>query len=397
MLRSPFLALTTVWLLVTGVLWVAVSTGIIVAPHGFRLITALIIAISIMAWGLGEAAARLMFCSLSSRGNATNQSSCATTTPINGRRGLVLLFLLAILSGTGYIVFLRTWGVIGILQSYSPVGTFSELNVEIAERTATFGGFVGRLYILSGLGLALTSYLLARGELSKRTAMFFGTAFLVMLVSPRRALLLQGGLLAVMVYAQSNRDKQQFRLIGLATAVVLAAFVGTQTLLGKTEANFTGIASSIVLYIGANIPTMDQLLHTSHFEQTHVTLNVFFRIINALFGSRYPTALDVPFTDVGVYSNTVPFQYYIYKDGGLLGVAVMSAALGFLAHVVNRTAALKNTFGMTWINAAFFVFIFFSFREFTLITYNWLFLLLIAMLISAFLHSGRPLDPARVV
>ncbi len=386
MLRSPSFLLLGVWALVGVIVALAVVLRFIAIPREISTAALAAIVLALVGVGGGELLARLAIHTskpLSHRDTCVGAHSNSEVAPT---RAIPTLVVILILSAVGYVSFLDTWSVVDLFIDSQASEAFLKLNQQFAEKTEAFGGLLGRLYVLPVIGLALTSYLAGRRTIGTWSAGLFVICFVFMLVSPRRALLLQGIILAVLIYREAGGRRTAWAL-GATAVLALTVFIATQMILSKTDATVEGALAPIFIYVGANIPTMEMLSHTNHFASTNVTLNVPFRIVNVLFGKHFPVELDVPFVDVGALSNTVPFQYYLFRDAGLLGVLVVSLLFGFLAYVAFRRAAIKNTFGAVWAKCALAVFIIFSFREFTLITYDWIFFFAIATVVSIVMHN----------
>ncbi len=387
MLRSPSLLLLGVWASVGLIVALALEFRFIVITREISTVVFAAILLALAGVASGEGLARLVIRTtntVSYRDTAVGIQSNSSLDPIWAIGTLILILMLSVV---GYVSFLNTWSVVDLFIGTQAGEAFLTLNQQFAEDTEKFGGLLGRLYVLPVVGLALTSYLAGRRTIGTWTAAVFALSFVFMLVSPRRALLLQGAILAVLIYREAGGRRTTW-MLGATAVLALTVFVGSQMVLAKTDATVEGAFAPIFIYVGANIPAMEVLSHTNHFASTNATLNVPFRVVNVLFGKHFPVELDVPFVDVGALSNTVPFQYYLFRDAGLLGVLVMSFALGFFAYVAFRRAAVKNTFGAVWAKCAFAVFMIFSFREFTLITYDWIFFFAIATVISVVIHGS---------
>jgi oligosaccharide repeat unit polymerase len=387
MLRNPFLLFMVVWAITLALLLSASTSGVI-AVGDLSTTTLLSILLSVIAWGLGHLTARVVG-GAGSISRRKPPSAGVGTVSLEGRTTRILLICLLILSLIGYGAFLEAWNVFELWGRMSAAELFLLLNQEFAEESSQFGGLLGRLYVLPVIGLALTSYAAAREVIGKWAAVTLAVSFFVLLISPRRALLIQGLLLAAFIYQDARPGKRSFWSIAAVIGLSLVIFTFSQIILAKTEATIEGVLSPTVVYVAANLPVMEELLHTSHFENTQVLLNVPYRILNVLLGARYAVELDIPFVYVGVHSNTAPFQYYILRDAGFLAVIVVSFALGFAAKVTSTLAESRSTFGVVWLKSAFLVFILFSFREFTLITYDWAYFGVVALLIAYLIHR-RP-------
>jgi oligosaccharide repeat unit polymerase len=371
-----------IWAAVAGLSVPAYTTGLVFTRDGISAVSIAILLLSIVAWGVGEICASLV--PYATR-RAYRASAVVDGVYVNASRSRVALIVLFLLSVAGYWSFIQTWSVIDLITNPTAAG-FLEWNIRIAQKEEEFGGVVGRFHVLPFVGLAFAAYLLGRKVLRRSVLWLAVFAFVFMLISPRRELLLQGIMLAVLVYQCARQETRSYLLLVLGIFSLLGLFAFTQVALNKTEAGWAGVISAVTSYVAANIPTMEWLLSTSHYEDTSVIFNVPLRVSNELLDTHYVVELDIPFADVGQDVNTVPYQYYVYRDGGMLGVLIGGLLLGFAARLTSQIAIKQPSFGLVWTKCALLIFIIFSFREFTLITYNWWFFFAVSMLVSVFVH-----------
>jgi hypothetical protein len=292
MLYDPYMLMLGVWAVVAASLQLGSWSGLLTFGE-ISATTVVAITVGLVAWGCGDLGADIAF-RPPRRLLKVERAYLPSPFDIDRRRSLIALGAILVCSVLGYGAFIRTWGVLTLAASAE---SFNELNVRISAREESFGGFVGRLYVLPLVGLSLTAYLRARGLLSRWLAITLVIAFILMMISPRRALLIQGVLLAVLV-GQTAAGQRSYRMLGFAVVGAMVVFGVTQALLLKTQPTLLGAISPMATYVAANIPTMDALLHTPHFEDTHVVMNVPLRVLNALLLTDYPTDLAVPFIDV---------------------------------------------------------------------------------------------------
>jgi oligosaccharide repeat unit polymerase len=300
---------------------------------------------------------------------------------------LTILLLLALL---GAFLSALAWRELGIDPLSIGERTLYEMNVVYAQEERVISGLPGRLTALALVGLLYALYLQRQKRINSGTGFVFAILFIILMISPRRALLLSSLISSVMLWYLSQ-DKIKFshsiRILIPVVAIVLS-FGFTQYLLQKTDAfSLFDSIKLIVEYYVYSFYVMDALIDTSHFENTFIILSVPDRILSYIFSYSPNVHLSVPFIYFPKAANTVPAFYYFYKSGGFVCVAAASFVIGWLlTHLFIRMQAVPSLFNV--IAASLFATgIVLSPRQCIFIEYDFIFLIFIAFVLDALRKS----------
>lgn len=273
----------------------------------------------------------------------------------------------------GAILAVRAWYGMGI-DVFSGAGdTLYQMNVRYSQEDDFIGGAAGRLYASIPIFLFFCLYCLKRGVLSKRATGLLVMVALVLMISPRRSMIFTSCIAAAFLHLQ-GKDIRVGRAIQLLVGVVVvfvAYFGYTQFKLGKiSEFSVVAVFEALSYYLNSSVFVMSELLHTAHFEDTWIFLNLPARAINYIFHSNLAVDLSVPFVYVPEPANTVPSYYYFYKSSGYIGVVVVSFLQGFVASYAMRKFAARPTFFWAVVSSMMLTTLVLSVRENVLFSYD---------------------------
>lgn len=308
------------------------------------------------------------------------------------RAGRRVLFCLIALSFTGAVVSYMRWQSLGINPFGFQAETLYAMNVVYAQEGRVLSGLGGRLYSLGGVGALFVTYLYFRGALTRLQAVLLGCMFCLFLFSPRRAILFMA-VLGVMFTVLAERGRLRVREMGYGMGVAMALavlFVLTQFALGKiVDLSPRQAIAALSGYLDANLYVMDQLIRTSHFDDTWIMLSIPARVVGALFGGSPIVDLSIPFVRIPELANTVPAFYYFYKSAGLVGVVIWSLGMGFCAYYSVRMMKDRGGFGWTAAASLSLVGLLLSVRECLLLSYEFYYWILVAFCMDWMMRRSR--------
>lgn len=302
-------------------------------------------------------------------------------------RLIQICLIVFVLSGLGYAFYIQaTLQSVGTFESL--LSFFKEWNYQSSHGAlADFGGWRGRLYVLSSFGISFNVFAYQFCQKRKKTILLLTLVEVFFLLSPRRALLIQSLTQAVFLYYLVNPEarRQIMRLVLLAVAVGLF-FVFTQMALSKSlgESLLAGI-KDIFLYVAGNMPALSLVLNGVDQTWGELTFNVPCRML-AIFSEFFPHPdLSIDFVSIPIAFNTVPYQYYLVRDFGLISSVIITWLMGFFFTWYYYNKRTSYNFFHFYLISGILNSIFFSFREFIVITYNFHFFVFFALLTDIFL------------
>lgn len=191
---------------------------------------------------------------------------------------------------------------------------------------------------------------------------------------------------------KSNKKIIILASIGLSVFVVF--FANTQVKMNKqfeTNRNNSQIMSTVIPYFSGSIVAMDKLLpYTDNYDVRFGTgtfrmIYLFAEKIGILeFDDSY---LDIPFIGIPFLYNTVPMQYYVKMDFGMLGYIFYYILFGYIScYLFIRANKQKNYYFMQQ-SSLNLLLIVMSIRENTLILIDFWIILISLILIEVFTRS----------
>lgn len=299
-----------------------------------------------------------------------------------------LIVLCSMVGAYSYFIY---WSSKGVVFSLLDSESYLEINALYAEGEDDFGGILGRLYIIPILGVVWVEYLRSRGFLRSAVAIAVNLILLACLLSPRRAFLFYAiisWLGAYLIGKDRLSSKDALLAAGLGVGALIA-FMYSQVALNKaSDASLVEAVRPVVVYLLGSLSVMEELLSTPHFSDVAVVFNVPARIINQIFGSGFNVDLSIPFVSLPDLANTVPFQYYLFKDVGIFGMAIFSFFLGFFWVRALRLYRLTKSFFPYYCGSTVFTGMVLSVREGLFFTYLFWFLVCVSFVVAK-LASAR--------
>ncbi len=348
------------------------------SPYAVSKLTATICFVGIAATIVGSFAARMLPLKISRR----RKSSPSPRTVI------VVVGVVAIVGAAGAVFAVRAWRRLGI-DVFSPDSfIFYSMNVLYSEG-GLLSGAEGRAYALLPVLLFLAVYLWRQKLVSRKVAVTLIASALVLMISPRRSTLITSTVASTLIWLQAKQiSRTRLVVVGSAAAIAFLLFFGaTQSSLGKLET--AGVASTLqsVLYYYSSSPiVMDALVRTHHFADTWIIGNAIARMSNALFDTQYSVDLSVPFVSTPEPANTVPAFYYFYKSGGFAPLIIASFVIGLVSTLSLRLYIRRRSFFFATLSALCMTGMILSIRECLFISYDFLYWLLIAAILSFVLN-----------
>jgi len=301
----------------------------------------------------------------------------------------VILSTVALLATIGGLLSIRAWLNLGVALFSPNIDLFSQMNVIATEEGGgVLSGVAGRFFSLLPVLLVLSLYLCRHGQLKRYDAIVLGTYSLVLMISPRRAMLFWSTIAALVIWFQGKEESwKTLAATAVVTLVLFFSYFGvTQFYLGKIEnLDIDHILESALYYYSSNLVVMDGLIGTDHFSSTWVILNSPARVINVIFDASLDVDLSVPFVPTPEPGNTLPAFYYFYKGGGFPGVIVCSLAVGFIATYMYRMYLKTRAFVYASMSAFFMMGLIVSVRECMFITYDFLYWIAVSAVMSFWL------------
>lgn len=288
-----------------------------------------------------------------------------------------VVIALFIFSFAGYFGFVNT-----VLKSFildDLQGLAVVLNTAISEDSLEFGGILGRLYVLPGIAVPLNIFLYKHSNVNKKLILWITLFEIIFLVSPRRALLIQTLLVSGIVYLLINKvTKIKIIKSFILILFCLIFFSYTQAMLNKSvDIGLSGSLKTLYIYVAGNIPSFDLQIDYPYDRNGSYTLNVPNRIVHFFGLDDKKPDLSMEFVNTPIPFNTVPYFFYFYKDFGIvlgcLIVWVLSFSFAFFYHRRHF-----NNFFSIYLFSFVIISIVLSHRELTLITYDFMFFLIVA-------------------
>ena len=329
---------------------------------------------------------------LFSRGMVPRRKSHKAVVVWGRSADLALLSILLTGALIGAYLSVGLWRELGIDVLNVSGRTLYEMNVIHAAEDRVITGVAGRLTAISFVGLMYALYLLREGRLTIKVGGAFAVAFLLAMISPRRALLLTSLISLLMMWFLSAPRIRITQILKFSPFIVLIlAFFGfTQFLLQKSQTFSITDSLRIVLdYYISSFYVMDALIDTPHFEETYILWSVPERILALLLEYTPNVNLSVPFVYVSGQSNTVPAFYYFFKSSGYLGVFLASFLIGWV--FMRLYMAWRSSLSFFHLVAAslFAAGVVLSPRQCLFIEYDFLFFLAISWFVGWLRQGGR--------
>ncbi len=292
---------------------------------------------------------------------------------------LGLAYGLFLLSFLGYIAFFAK--LINVVNfSGSLVSAYRDWNYQVSYgELSLFGGIVGRLYVLPSFAIPYNVYLLTVFPTYKKQLLFISIIEVLFMFSPRRAPLIQTIVVVFFIILLKNRKKIKISWKTITTSIgCLFFFPYTQSLLNKSvESGLVGGIKSIYLYITGNIPAIELQLQNSVPTYGDLVFNVPFKILHKLGVISNEPDLSIPFVSLPVPFNTIPYNYYLIRDFGIVGSTIAIWIIAFVITCLYYKVRASNSFSILYNYSLVLMAIVFSFRENVLITYDaWYYMLL---------------------
>lgn len=306
------------------------------------------------------------------------------------RRFKVLLPALIALCTLGAVLSYFAWLSLGINPLQFQDDTLYQMNVAYSEAGRVTTGVTGRLQALTSVVLLLVIYLWRAKRLTTLTTTLTAIGLVVLLISPRRSLIIQSLIFVTVLWVISSRTSlSRLTAIVASSGLILVTLFGyTQFVLGKIpEFTISGVADSVLHYYISSLYVMDQLLNTGHFEKTWIVLSTPIRAFAGIMGEAPDVDLSIPFVFLPEPSNTVPAFYYFYKSGGWIAVFAWSAMVGLATTLSLRAYQQSRSFFSAVAATLLLTGILLSIRECLFITYDFAFWLVAAYVVSHLVSS----------